>query len=56
VFPTIKHLELLSETGSVEDTLAAARVRPVEPVMPKVAVLDGAPQILLPGEPGYDQA
>jgi 8-oxo-dGTP pyrophosphatase MutT (NUDIX family) len=56
VFPTIKHLELLSETGSVEDTLAAARVRPVEPVMPKVALLDGAPQILLPGEPGYDQA
>jgi 8-oxo-dGTP pyrophosphatase MutT (NUDIX family) len=56
VFPTIKHLELLSETGSVEDTLAAARVRPVEPVMPKVAVLDGAQQILLPGDPGYDQA
>jgi 8-oxo-dGTP pyrophosphatase MutT (NUDIX family) len=56
VFPTIKHLELLSETGSVEDTLAAARVRPVEPVMPKVALRDGMPQVLLPGEPGYDQA
>jgi len=56
VFPTIKHLELLSETGSVEETLAAARVRPVEPVMPKVAVRNGAAQVLLPGDRGYDAA
>ena len=56
VFPTIKHLELLSKTASVEETLAAARERPVEPVMPKVAVRDGAAQVLLPGEPGYDDA
>jgi 8-oxo-dGTP pyrophosphatase MutT (NUDIX family) len=54
VFPTIKHLELLSETGSVEETLAAARARPVEPVLPKVAVRDGAAQVLLPGDAGYD--
>jgi 8-oxo-dGTP pyrophosphatase MutT (NUDIX family) len=56
VFPTIKHLERLSETSSVEETLAAARARPVEPVMPKVAVRDGAAQVLLPGEPGYENA
>jgi 8-oxo-dGTP pyrophosphatase MutT (NUDIX family) len=56
VFPTIKHLELLSEHDSVEATLAAARTRPVEPVMPKVAVLDGRAQVLLPGESGYDDA
>jgi len=56
VFPTIKHLELLSETGSVEETLAAARVRPVEPVLPKVAVRNGAAQVLLPGDRGYDAA
>jgi 8-oxo-dGTP pyrophosphatase MutT (NUDIX family) len=56
VFPTIKHLELLAETASVEETLAAARARPVEPVLPKVAVRDGAAQVLLPGEPGYDDA
>jgi 8-oxo-dGTP pyrophosphatase MutT (NUDIX family) len=56
VFPTIKHLELLSETPSVEDTLAAARARPVEPVMPKVAMRDGSPEVLLPGDPGYEQA
>jgi 8-oxo-dGTP pyrophosphatase MutT (NUDIX family) len=56
VFPTIKHLELLSETGSVEETLAAARTRPVEPIMPRVALRDGVAQVLLPGEPGYDEA
>jgi 8-oxo-dGTP pyrophosphatase MutT (NUDIX family) len=56
VFPTIKHLELLAESGSVADTLAAARGRPVDPIMPKVAMRDGVPALLLPGEPGYDEA
>jgi 8-oxo-dGTP pyrophosphatase MutT (NUDIX family) len=56
VFPTIKHLELLSEKASVDETLAAARARPVEPIMPKVAVRDGNAQVLLPGEPGYEEA
>jgi 8-oxo-dGTP pyrophosphatase MutT (NUDIX family) len=56
VFPTIKHLERLSETGSVEDTLAAARARPVEPVMPKVALREGTAHVLLPGDAGYDDA
>jgi 8-oxo-dGTP pyrophosphatase MutT (NUDIX family) len=56
VFPTIKHLELLAQTASVEETLAAARARPVEPVLPKVAMRDGSPEVLLPGEPGYDDA
>jgi 8-oxo-dGTP pyrophosphatase MutT (NUDIX family) len=56
VFPTIKHLELLSHHASVGDTLAAARARPVEPIMPKVAIRDGNAQVLLPGEPGYDDA
>ena len=56
VFPTIKHLELLSENASVDETLAAARARPVEPIMPKVAIRDGHAQVVLPGEPGYDDA
>ena len=56
VFPTIKHLELLSENASVEETLAAARARPIEPVMPKVALYDGKARVLLPEEPGYDDA
>jgi 8-oxo-dGTP pyrophosphatase MutT (NUDIX family) len=56
VFPTIKHLELLSEMHTVDATLAAARDRRIEPVLPKVAMRDGAPRIVLPGEPGYDDA
>ena len=56
VFPTIKHLELLSESVSVDETLDAARVRPVEPIMPKVAIRAGNAQVVLPGEPGYDDA
>jgi 8-oxo-dGTP pyrophosphatase MutT (NUDIX family) len=54
VFPTIKHLEQLSEFGSVDSLLAYARGREVLPVQPRV-VLDGeVARILLPGEPGYD--
>jgi 8-oxo-dGTP pyrophosphatase MutT (NUDIX family) len=56
VFPTIKHLELLAQSASVEETLARAKARPIEPVMPKVAIRDGSAQVLLPGEPGYEDA
>jgi 8-oxo-dGTP pyrophosphatase MutT (NUDIX family) len=56
VFPTIKHLELLAQLESVDAILAAASERRIEPVLPKVAMRDGAPRILLPGEPGYDDA
>ena len=56
VFPTIKHLELLDATKGVAATLAAARAREVEPVLPKVIEREGAPAVLLPGEPGYEDA
>ena len=56
VFPTIKHLQQLAETSSVAETLAAARSRKVEPVLPKVVLRDGIPDVLMPGDPGYDDA
>ena len=56
VFPTIKHLEALAGMGSVADTLEKARTREVVPVQPRVVVRDGAAEILLPGDPGYEQA
>ena len=56
VFPTIKHLELLAESSSVVEVLAAARNRPVTTILPKVVMRDGAAEVLLPGEPGYDEA
>ena len=56
VFPTIKHLEQLAQFDSVEDLLAHARSRRVQPVEPRVLVDGGIAQVLLPGEPGYDDA
>ena len=56
VFPTIKHLEQLAEFGSVEGLLEHARSRRVQPVEPRVLVDGGVAQVLLPGEPGYDDA
>jgi 8-oxo-dGTP pyrophosphatase MutT (NUDIX family) len=56
VFPTIKHLEQLARFQSVEDALETAQGRRVEPVQPRVVLREGAADILLPGEPGYDEA
>jgi 8-oxo-dGTP pyrophosphatase MutT (NUDIX family) len=56
VFPTIKHLEQLAEFRSVAAALEAARARTVEPVEPRVIVRDGAAEVLLPGDPGYDDS
>jgi 8-oxo-dGTP pyrophosphatase MutT (NUDIX family) len=53
VFPTIKHLEQLSEFASVEDLLAYARGREVLPIQPRVVLEGEVARILLPGEPGY---
>lgn len=56
VFPTIKHLEQLAEFDSVAALLAHARARRVQPVEPRVLVDGGVAQVLLPGEPGYEDA
>lgn len=53
VFPTIKHLEQLSEFDSVHSLLAHARGREVLPVQPRVVLEGEVARILLPGEPGY---
>jgi 8-oxo-dGTP pyrophosphatase MutT (NUDIX family) len=56
VFPTIKHLEALAAMESVADALEKARSREVVPVQPRVVVNEGKAEVLLPGEPGYDEA
>jgi 8-oxo-dGTP pyrophosphatase MutT (NUDIX family) len=53
VFPTIKHLEQLSDFATVETLLAYARGREVQPVQPKVVLEGEVARIVLPGEPGY---
>jgi len=54
VFPTIKHLEGLAERLSVAETLADARGRDVVPIQPRVVVGEGGAQVLMPGDPGYE--
>jgi 8-oxo-dGTP pyrophosphatase MutT (NUDIX family) len=56
VFPTIKHLEQLAEFGSVDEALETAKGREVAPVQPRVVVDGDSAQVLLPGEPGYEDA
>ena len=54
VFPTIKTLEGLAAHGSVAEALDDARAREITPVQPRIVVGDGSAQVLMPGEPGYD--
>jgi 8-oxo-dGTP pyrophosphatase MutT (NUDIX family) len=56
VFPTIKHLEQLSAFPSAGALLAHARGREVLPVQPRVLMGGEHARIVLPGEPGYDDA
>jgi 8-oxo-dGTP pyrophosphatase MutT (NUDIX family) len=53
VFPTIKHLEQLSGFASVDELIAYARQRDVQPVEPKVLLEGEVARVLLPGDPGY---
>lgn len=56
MFPTIRHLEQLTEFRSVDAALAAAREREISPIQPRIVMRDGAPHVLLPGEDGFDEA
>jgi 8-oxo-dGTP pyrophosphatase MutT (NUDIX family) len=54
VFPTIKQLERLARSSSVEEILEEARSQEVRPVQPRVVLREGSAHVVLPGEPGYD--
>jgi 8-oxo-dGTP pyrophosphatase MutT (NUDIX family) len=56
VFPTIKHLEQLSAFASADALLHHARGREVLPVEPRVLLGGEQARIVLPGEPGYEDA
>src|SRR6476661_4286735 len=56
VFPTIKHLEQLSGFDTADALLEHARGREVRPVTPKVIMGGETARVVLPGEPGYDDA
>ncbi len=54
VFPTLKHLEQLSQFPSAQALVAHARQREVLPVQPRVLVEGETARILLPGDEGYE--
>ena len=58
VFPTVRHLEELSAFATVDALLEHARGRDIVAVLPRVIVGADAeePRVVLPGEPGYDDA
>ncbi|HEY6760216.1 MAG TPA: NUDIX hydrolase [Baekduia sp.] len=56
VFPTIKHLEQLSAFSTADELLAFASGREVVAVEPRVVLGGEHARILLPGEPGYEDA
>jgi 8-oxo-dGTP pyrophosphatase MutT (NUDIX family) len=56
VFPTIKHLEQFSAFPSATALVEHAAQQEVRPVLPKVVVGGETARILLPGEPGYEDA
>ena len=56
VFPTVRHLEELSAFATVDDLLEHGRGREIVAVLPRVVLGEGEPRVLLPGEPGYDEA
>jgi 8-oxo-dGTP pyrophosphatase MutT (NUDIX family) len=57
IFPTIKNLEAISRFDTSAELLAAAlAVEKVPTVLPRVVVDERGFRILLPGDPGYDEA
>jgi 8-oxo-dGTP pyrophosphatase MutT (NUDIX family) len=56
VFPTIKHLEQLAGFDSAHALVEHARGQTVRPIQPRVVVEGEVARVLLPGEPGYEDA
>ncbi len=54
VFPTIRHLEELSEFTNVSELLRHATGREVRAVQPRVVLDERGPHVVMPGEPGYE--
>jgi 8-oxo-dGTP pyrophosphatase MutT (NUDIX family) len=56
VFPTIRTLETLVPYSSADEVLAAAPDRDLKPILPRVSGTREDHRVLLPGDPGYDDA
>ena len=56
VFPTVRTLETLVPYASAEEVLAAAPGRDLAPILPRVSGTRAEHRVLLPGDPGYENA
>jgi hypothetical protein len=54
--PTAFTLAELAEYDSVDAVMAAAAIRDLAPVMPKILITDGEAHLLLPHDEAYEQA
>jgi len=52
-FPTLRHLQELSQFASVDALLTHARGLNVQPIEPFVVLRDGSARVFLPGDDGY---
>jgi 8-oxo-dGTP pyrophosphatase MutT (NUDIX family) len=55
-FPTVRNLESLLGFASAEEVLEAAADRIVEPILPRVVGTRESFRVLVPGDPGYEEA
>lgn len=56
VFPTVKHLEQLARFRTANELIEYAWASEVEPIEPRIVMVRDEAQVLLPGDPGYDEA
>lgn len=56
IFPTVKTLEELLPFAKAADVVAACAGREVVARLPRIALVDGQPAVLLPGDAGYEAA
>ncbi|WP_242124017.1 NUDIX hydrolase [Sphingobium sp. Sx8-8] len=53
LFPTRLNIARLAESGAVDDAIAAARMRPIFTVLPRVEKRPGGMAVVIPAEAGY---
>lgn len=53
IFPTVRNLELLGCSRSCDEVFEAARKRPIAPIQPEPATIDGVACLTIPDGQGY---
>jgi hypothetical protein len=56
MFPTLKNLEAIGRFSSSADLMSAAAAAEVPAILPRITVEGEGARIVLPGDPGYEEA